>query len=80
MPWAQVFQFCVAGDQPSEAVTPATTGDTQPATEDDEFFYLPGSGNCSHTIHSSGDNRYLQLFRTFDFLAEKQNTVITEQI
>jgi len=79
MPWAQVFQFCVAGDQPSGTVTAATTGDTQlQKPKMMNSFYLPGSGNCGHTIHSSGDNRYLQLFRTFDFLAEKQNTAITE--
>ena len=79
MPWAQVFQFCVAGNQPSGAVTAATTGDTQlQKPKMMNSFYLPGSGNCGHTIHSSGDNRYLQLFRTFDFLAEKQNTAITE--
>ena len=79
MPWAQVFQFCVAGDQPSGSVTAATTGDTQlQKPKMMNSFYLPGSGNCGHTIHSSGDNRYLQLFRTFDFLAEKQNTAITE--
>ena len=79
MPWAQVFQFCVAGNQPSGAVTPATTGDTQlQQPKMMNSFYLPGSGNCGYTIHSSGDNRYIQLFRTFDFLAEKQNTVITE--
>ena len=79
MPWAQVFQFCVAGDQPSGSVTPATTGDTQlQQPKMMNSFYLPGSGNCGHTIHSSGDNRYLQLFRTFDFLAEKQNAIITE--
>ena len=79
MPWAQVFQFCVAGDQPSGSVTPANTGDTQlEKPKMMNSFYLPGSGNCGHTIYSSGDNRYLQLFRTFDFLAEKQNAIITE--
>ena len=79
MPWAQVFQFCVAGDQPSGSVTPANTGDTQlEKPKMMNSFYLPGSGNCGHNIYSSGDNRYLQLFRTFDFLAEKQNAVITE--
>ena len=79
MPWAQVFQFCVAGDQPSGSVTAATTGDTQlQKPKMMNSFYLPGSGNCGHTIHSSGDNRYLQLFRSFDFLAEKQNSAITE--
>ena len=79
MPWAQVFQFCVAGDQPSGSVTAATTGDTQlQKPKMMNSFYLPGSGNCGHTIHSSGDNRYLQLFRTFDFLAEKKNAIITE--
>lgn len=79
MPWAQVFQFCVAGNQPSGAVTPATISDTQlEKPKMMNSFYLPGSGNCGYTIHSSGDNRYLQLFRTFDFLAEKQNAVITE--
>lgn len=79
MPWAQVFQFCVAGNQPSGTVAAATTGDTQlQKPKMMNSFYLPGSGNCGHTIHSSGDNRYLQLFRTFDFLAEKQNTAITE--
>ena len=79
MPWAQVFQFCVAGDQPSGSVTPANTGDTQlEKPKMMNSFYLPGSGNCGHNIYSSGDNRYLQLFRTFDFLAEKQNAIITE--
>ena len=79
MPWAQVFQFCVAGDQPSGSVTPANTGDTQlEKPKMMNSFYLPGSGNCGHNLYSSGDNRYLQLFRTFDFLAEKQNAIITE--
>ena len=79
MPWAQVFQFCVAGDQPSGSVTPANTGDTQlEKPKMMNSFYLPGSGNCGHNIYSSGDNRYLQLFRTFDFLAERQNATITE--
>ena len=79
MPWAQVFQFCVAGDQPSGSVTPAAISDTQlEKPKMMNSFYLPGSGNCGHNIYSSGDNRYLQLFRTFDFLAEKQNAVITE--
>ena len=79
MPWAQVFQFCVAGDQLSGSVTPASVFDTQlekPAMMNS--FYLPGSGNCGSDIYSSGDDRYLKLFRTFDFLAQKQNTVITE--
>ncbi|MAM17546.1 MAG: hypothetical protein CME35_01085 [Gramella sp.] len=79
MPWAQVFQFCVAGDQLSGSVSPATIFDTQlekPAMMNS--FYLPGSGNCGSDIYSSGDDRYLKLFRTFDFLAQKQNTVITE--
>ena len=78
MPWAQVFQFCVAGDQLSGSVSPATIFDTQlekPAMMNS--FYLPGSGNCGSDIYSSGDDRYLKLFRTFDFLAQKQNTVIT---
>ena len=79
MPWAQVFQFCVAGDQPSGSVTPAAISDTQlEKPKMMNSFYLPGSGNCGHNIYSSGDNRYLQLFRTFDFLAEKQNAIITE--
>ena len=79
MPWAQVFQFCVAGNQPSGAVTPAAVSDTQlQRPKMMNSFYLPGSGNCGHNIYSSGDNRYLQLFRTFDFLAEKQNAIITE--
>ena len=79
MPWAQVFQFCVAGDQPSGSVTPAAISDTQlQKPKMMNSFYLPGSGNCGHNIYSSGDNRYLQLFRTFDFLAEKQNAIITE--
>jgi hypothetical protein len=79
MPWAQVFQFCVAGDQLSGSVTPATIFDTQlekPAMMNS--FYLPGSGNCGSDIYVSGDDRYLKLFRTFDFLSQKQNTVITE--
>ena len=79
MPWAQVFQFCVAGDQLSGSVTPATISDTElekPAMMNS--FYLPGSGNCGYNVYSSGDNRYLQLFRTFDFLAQKQNATITE--
>lgn len=79
MPWAQVFQFCVAGDPLSGSVTPATISDTsleKPVMMNS--FYLPGSGNCGHNVYSSGDNRYLQLFRTFDFLAQKQNATITE--
>jgi len=79
MPWAQVFQFCVAGDQLSGSVTPATVSDTElekPAMMNS--FYLPGSGNCGYNVFSSGDSRYLQLFRTFDFLAQKQNAIITE--
>ena len=79
MPWAQVFQFCVAGDQLSGSVSPATIFDTRlekPAMMNS--FYLPGSGNCGSDIYSSGDDRYLKLFRTFDFLAQRQNTVITE--
>jgi hypothetical protein len=79
MPWAQVFQFCVAGDPLSGSVTPATISDTsleKPVMMNS--FYLPGSGNCGHNVYSSGDNRYLQLFRTFDFLAQKQNSTITE--
>ena len=79
MPWAQVFQFCVAGDQPSGLVTPANTGDTQlerPLMMNS--YYLPGSGNCGDEVYQSGDYRYLRLFRTFDFLHVKQNTIITE--
>jgi len=79
MPWAQVFQFCVAGDQLSGSITPATISDTElekPAMMNS--FYLPGSGNCGYNVYSSGDSRYLQLFRTFDFLAQKQNATITE--
>lgn len=79
MPWAQVFQFCVAGDQLSGSITPATISDTElekPAMMNS--FYLPGSGNCGYQVYSSGDSRYLQLFRTFDFLAQKQNATITE--
>ena len=47
MPWAQVFQFCVAGNQPSGAVTPAAVSDTQlQRPKMMNSFYLPGSGNC----------------------------------
>ena len=79
MPWAQVFQFCVAGNKPSGDVTPAAVTDTQleqPLMMNS--FYLPGSGNCGDELYQSGDFRYLRLFRTFDFLHVKQNTIITE--
>ena len=79
MPWAQVFQFCVAGNKPSGDVTPAAVTDTQleqPLMMNS--FYLPGSGNCGDELYQSGDYRYLRLFRTFDFLHVKQNTIITE--
>ena len=79
MPWAQVFQFCVAGNKPSGDVTPAAVTDTQleqPLMMNS--FYLPGSGNCGDELYQSGDYRYLRLFRTFDFLHVKQNTIVTE--
>lgn len=73
MPWAQVFQFCVAGN----AVTPST-----PAVTDTQLdqpyalnsFWLTGSGNCGHLLTANT----LKLYRTFDFYRFPTTVYITE--
>ena len=83
MPWAQVFQFCVAGNEPSNTVTAAAESDTglnKPYMMNS--FYLEGKANCGSKVYTVDDGAekktYLKLYRTFDFLTQRENVVITE--
>lgn len=83
MPWAQVFQFCVAGNEPENSVTAADFADTslnKPYMMNS--FYLEGKANCGSKIYTidgdSGKETYLKLYRTFDFLRQRENVTITE--
>lgn len=73
MPWAQVFQFCVAGNKVGP-IAPAV-GDTkleQPYAINS--FWLTGSENCGHSV--SGNT--IKLYRTFDFYRFPTTVLITE--
>lgn len=84
MPWAQVFQFCVAGNVPLVDVVPPDVTDTglqSPYMMNS--FYLEGPSNCGTDIFTTQDDdgntiKYLKLFRTFDFLQQRENVVVTE--
>lgn len=73
MPWAQVFQFCLAGNK--VAPTAPAIGDTQleqPYALNG--FWLTGSENCGHTVTGN----VIKLYRTFDFYRFPTTVVITE--
>lgn len=74
MPWAQVFQFCVAGTK----VGPTAPADGDTLLEEPvamSAFYMTGAGGCGHEI-VGGDT--LRLYRTFDFYKERTNRLYTE--
>ena len=77
MPWAQTFQFCLIGDYPYTGADPVTASYDETmlkAPKKIHAFYLPGQGNCGHSISGST----VRLFRTFDFYKETDNVNYTE--
>ena len=77
MPWAQTFQFCLIGDYPYSGSDSATASYSETMLKSPKrihAFYLPGQGNCGHSISGST----VRLFRTFDFYKEIDNTTYTE--
>ena len=77
MPWAQVFQFCVAGKGAGTSAPNQTdVGLVDPVMMNS--FYLEGPANCGFKIYKDGDDAYLKLFRTFDFLKQYEDITINE--
>ena len=73
MPWAQVFQFCLAGNK--VAPTAPAVGDTQleqPYALNS--FWLTGSENCGHVVNGN----VIKLYRTFDFYRFPTTVIVTE--